>query len=54
MPDGALVVIVVVLAGWLVAGMVWDRGQRRARDLDQLEHHRSLMREIRRHDGSRR
>lgn len=52
--NGLIGIAIVVLAGWLVVGVLWDRTQQRARDLDEREHHRSLMREIRRHDRSRR
>lgn len=42
------VVVIIALAGWVLASVVWEHTQSRARDLDEREHHASLMREIRR------
>lgn len=41
-----IVVVLVVLCGWVIAGAAWDQMQRRSRDLDERERHASLMREI--------
>lgn len=50
MSDGAFAIGVIVLAGWVIIGVLWEHAQQRARNLDEAEHHAALMRELRRHD----
>lgn len=50
MSEGALIIAVLVLAGWLLIELVWGWSQRRTHDADAAERRASLLRELRRHD----
>jgi Tfp pilus assembly protein PilO len=52
MSPEAIAVIVIILAGCLILGVVWELLIRGVEpdDLDSVEHHRALLRELRRHD----
>ena len=45
-----MVLVTVVLFGMLVISIIWDQFRARAADRVEAEHHRRLLRELKRHD----